>query len=984
MASCKPEEKKKQFDGSSQLIDANLKKGWYKQAFLMSYIGPLTEPLVKNQNPSKYVKLINPGPRSAWSSHAAVINRLTIPRHIINLFDGRPIDYSQLVPHIEISKVYIKDSKYADEVPFPFTTFSNFAGDWTPQNLLKGPFRGRDAGIQSIHTEMSGKSSLFEGLTAIRVTVKYVFNDIATLFKTWKTFSGRTVQYSDLIRHTGQVGTVVKGQGFPFDQNYGTKIVLGWNVNPDNPLFKESMWGGGYGTDFVKAIEYGRISFIGTIKTHEMDFKEDGSVVLTAHYEGAFENATRKPAADILKGYSFDDSGTVRQVKAELDKLDVMVPSKVDSKGQKSSGKQIKKIAERLDAAAETINGLLKAAKGNNTYVDVQPELSKDYEAYKETSTKSVGDTFQQKALENAASGLPSESNSQNNAKPPTSKINWENVVEQLAKSKSMLSNALLALEGNMRAKNIFSYILQLMADDKMAWISTEGAAFQSWVKYREEINNKETIEAANKRAKAEAAAADKAASESADADAGITTPPIGELSEAEKELIKAFPNHYKAAASKAGLSSPKDDAAAGIKGALSDGKKSNQPFSNKMLVKTFKKLGATPQLFVSGKYTPGDKMLFFTLGDLVSTILDVGGIGQGIEKQLPDFRIIFGNINYNAIGSNNLTTTSLYNLPISLEVFIQFISKKIIGEGKSTYPLNTFIKDLIGFVTNAVIASVAETSLGGALVRPAGGDVGNFNIEMVSIDMPKDFLVSNMTGEPALHENYLLDFSLSNQGKYTVARKSLPFMKSSNALLLIAGRANDNWRSRMNARKPHVSAELDREEGIPHFMVGGPNRGLLKSIKFSDINWPGYKEMLLEQAGQHGTIDPRGFIFPQQLGCELVLVGNPYMWIGQIIYVNAKLISRGHGTTSFLQYGGYYDIVKVENYIKEGTWETRVHAQINTSDQTGEVLKKPEVVTPLSADEKYEKMLAEGLSPQAASDALMKEMKGQSKEPSN
>ena len=133
---------------------------------------------------------------------------------------------------------------------------------------------------------------------------------------------------------------------------------------------------------------------------------------------------------------------------------------------------------------------------------------------------------------------------------------------------------------------------------------------------------------------------------------------------------------------------------------------------------------------------------------------------------------------------------------------------------------------------------------------------------------------------------------------------------------------------------------------------------------------------MQFEQGQQNSTMDPRGIIFPGQLGCELVLVGNPYMWIGAIFYINAKLISHGHATASFLRYGGYYAVDKVENYIKEGAWETRIMGKILMADETAEVISNAEVVTPLSADERYEKMLEGGMSPQAANAALLKEMK--------
>ena len=107
------ETKQKNYEQTRQLQDANLQQSWYKQAYLLNYMYPLVKPLTKKINPSKYVKLID-----TKSSNGMVLNRLTMSEDIMTFFEGSAAEYAQLVPQIEIYKIYVKDKKRVTEVLF--------------------------------------------------------------------------------------------------------------------------------------------------------------------------------------------------------------------------------------------------------------------------------------------------------------------------------------------------------------------------------------------------------------------------------------------------------------------------------------------------------------------------------------------------------------------------------------------------------------------------------------------------------------------------------------------------------------------------------------------------------------------------------------------------------------------------------------------------------------------------------------------------
>ena len=970
-------QRKKNFATRRQLVDVNLKKAAYKQAYLMGYMDSLVKPLQENTNPSRFVKLLK------TENHSdAVINRLTVSPDVLTFMEGRPIDYSQLVPHIEIYKVFIKGGKDISEVLFPFASYTDFENDWTGKNMLESPFRGRDAGIESVTMQMEGKGKNTVNRWIQKVTMKFVFNDVKTLFKEWSS-NGRSVQYSDLFRYAREPkkGEAKKTIGGAASAPFRIRLSIGWNVNLDNPIFKantdspgkllsslsSTSVGGSSGSDFwsatmggggfAEAARNSKLNWIGELIKHEMEFRENGSVAVTVTYYGALEHSFSTVRADILKNINFEGGQNVKALKEQLNEVELTFWQSAAKKAKGAQKKrmtdllQLKTAAAKLDSISAKINKLILKAKGDSPYVNILPRLDRDYNFFREAlngNGSTLGFINKVNDLEAATKKIPSNSSAQAGAYSSEKAVDDElrraapsalqhkkrqRYRKQLQKAKNAILTGLEALESNMRAKHLFRYVELLMAQDKVAWVSTTGEnqAFQSWINYRQLID-----EQAAQAAHEDEEWYDETKSDWQSMSKKQRAAEYNSLSPERKKLIEAkglAPKTDETNQSKKTNQGKIDTKKVGaqIKQNMNKQKKTVTVTTldgDKIVIDTFKKLGATSELFLSGDYVPGDKVMFFTLGDLISVIFEHGNFGRSLESALPDFRLILGNMNFQSVNANDTQSISLYFLPISLEIFINFIAQKVVGDGKEAYSLLDFVQDLIKFIMNKVVAPVGTDGKMPALALADLNQSRFFRVELTPIVVPRRFVKSVI--KDGIHVNAVLNLSPKNWGKYSAAQ-SLSINQMSNTLLLTAPSSRP-FAERIK-RVHRADPIADREEGIPHFMVGGPNRGLLKSIKFSESKNNKFAMAVYQQAEEGGLSSRRGMIKPSRFFADLVLVGNPYFYVGQYIYINTDLISNGHFAEELLMNGGYYIVMSVHNNIGQKNWETKINAKLEIAD---------------------------------------------------
>ena len=339
------------------------------------------------------------------------------------------------------------------------------------------------------------------------------------------------------------------------------------------------------------------------------------------------------------------------------------------------------------------------------------------------------------------------------------------------------------------------------------------------------------------------------------------------------------------------------------------------------------------PRLWSGNNYIGGSKLFFFTLGDLLSAILTKNNFGKKLEEQSPNFRLLLGEYDIpQGHGSSNNIRMSLYDLPISLEIFHTFVAQKIVGSGIPSYPLLQFIFDLVKFIMDklqGVFGKAAEYA-------PESLTPVKFKLDLTSIDLPTDKIPRQPKPRKAVDATKNKKkkqnpdvIVLGGPDSINTLEKSAA-NNTSNSFVIHAqksfkpGQGSSTYRGDINA---------DAQRGIFHFFVGGPNRGLLKKINFSQSKNPLFETSLMRNGQSFGDDATAGIIKPSKFNCEVTLVGNPYFFIGQMFYVNTELISAGHFNKEGILNGGYYVVTSVESNFAPDKWETKLRGVLNIPD---------------------------------------------------
>ena len=224
------------------------------------------------------------------------------------LFKMSALQISALVPKIRIYKVIYdttKDESGTDvksnprEVEFPFKNHFDIQG-----LLESNAKRGVDVGLMSFSWEDAGTNEVESGVL-FNANLKIYLQNVEAFNK-----DRGGIKFADLLIVSGknnlQVGKERDKEVYQ-DQNYRIKVVAGWAV-PDasNKLFSR---------EERRAIDKLQIPLFVTSTTHEIEFREDGSVILNLDYVAAIDGRMRHKDCDILY---VEDGGKAEQMERLL------------------------------------------------------------------------------------------------------------------------------------------------------------------------------------------------------------------------------------------------------------------------------------------------------------------------------------------------------------------------------------------------------------------------------------------------------------------------------------------------------------------------------------------------------------------------------------------------------------------------------------------------------------------------------------------
>ena len=116
---------------------------------------------------------------------------------------------------------------------------------------------------------------------------------------------------------------------------------------------------------------------------------------------------------------------------------------------------------------------------------------------------------------------------------------------------------------------------------------------------------------------------------------------------------------------------------------------------------------------------------------------------------------------------------------------------------------------------------------------------------------------------------------------------------------------------------------ELDKQRGIHHLNIGS-DRGLVKAIRFSRMDQDYMIEARMSAAGELGSFQQ----LRERYNSTISMFGNMFFYPGQYIFINPSMVGTNavmdiDSLTTKLGLGGYFLITKVENIIERGNFET-------------------------------------------------------------
>ena len=227
-----------------------------------------------------------------------VTNELTKRANVEKLFNITPAQLSLLVPTLRIFKVEYPNESSREGVDIEIKFDSHLSRNDIDQITSEKSGRPNGVGIQSFNWEYYGKNPA-EQMTNIKATLSIFFQNIealgeeGTLDQDNSTIQGRA-SFTDLFVFSKRM--IKEGEGCRAKSSYNPKhfrikAIVGWALPPKNDLIDQ---------DLRQLLGSLQTVLMLDLTKHSLDFKEDGTLVLTADYIGSVESSINHPSTDIL------------------------------------------------------------------------------------------------------------------------------------------------------------------------------------------------------------------------------------------------------------------------------------------------------------------------------------------------------------------------------------------------------------------------------------------------------------------------------------------------------------------------------------------------------------------------------------------------------------------------------------------------------------------------------------------------------------
>jgi hypothetical protein len=263
--------------------------------------------------------------------------------------------------------------------------------------------------------------------------------------------------------------------------------------------------------------------------------------------------------------------------------------------------------------------------------------------------------------------------------------------------------------------------------------------------------------------------------------------------------------------------------------------------------------------------------------------------------------KVLLGNFSY-PVGKNESITVNIADVPISMRVLQDYIFNNIEQQYATKYSLGRFMDDLI--------LQVLPSALKQHTFSDAPNLFSDLNIKSLTITGDnKAELLSNID----MDIRELPDF-LKKASKHKKKKEEVDY-------LVFYSEPSSKTQSGLSG-----DLRKDASNGVYHFNLG-KDRGMLKSINFSQINQKYRREaLMMESVSLYDELK-------MPYSASITMMGNGLFLPGSVVYVNPSSIGFGdprnpRSSSARLGLGGYYTVTSVETTYNNGTMVTSLQAE--------------------------------------------------------
>jgi hypothetical protein len=295
------------------------------------------------------------------------------------------------------------------------------------------------------------------------------------------------------------------------------------------------------------------------------------------------------------------------------------------------------------------------------------------------------------------------------------------------------------------------------------------------------------------------------------------------------------------------------------------------------------------------------------------------------IESFLNLSKVVFGNITlraYKRDGSSFNTTICLSDLPVSYNFFNAWFIKNVVDKSNLRLPLWSLF---VSFIGTLIPASAGMTcfknqddsfkNFGRTKVKVTNGTVLSDKEVLTGFDLADGYkeIAKAIPSSKKLKKFDFEDirrtqaYNANNSNLISTGKKQIVnYFVISTVNQLLDRRTKDFVR--------------DTKNGIFHFFLGRDN-GIVQTINFSKTDQKFLEESLLTTTKNSANLD----VFRRIYNAEIQTFGNSSFIPGQMIYIDADVISRTSNLATNLGLGGYYLITDVSNSFIPGSFNTTI-----------------------------------------------------------